>query len=255
MFFILSKTIGIFAQPLMVVAVLAIAGRLVGNAQWRRRLSLASIGLLIIFTNEFLSKEVIRLCEAPLVPMESLNGKTYEWGIMLTGVTSDHQDLRDRVYINSSPDRVNHSVMLYKKGIIRNILISGGSGRLGGDRYSEAEALHQVFVMMGVSPEHLRIEGESRNTHESAVAVVEMLAGTDPRQCLLITSASHIPRSIGCFRKEGFDCDVFPTDQKTSRRSFSIENLIIPSADALKRWEIFFKEITGRIMYAVVGYT
>jgi len=255
MFFVLSKTIGILAQPLMVVVVLVIASRLIRNRRWRKRLAVSSIVLLFVFTNDFLAKEAIRLCEAPLVPMASLTNKTYEWGIMLTGVTSSNKELRDRVYVNNSPDRVNHSVMLYKKGIIRKILISGGSGRLTGEWYSEAEALHQVFVMMGVSPEHIQIEGYSRNTHESAVAVARMLKGTDPRQCVIITSASHIPRSIACFRKEGFDCDVFPTDQKSEPRSYSPDNLLIPSADALKLWETFFKEITGRIMYSVAGYT
>ncbi len=253
MFFILSKTLGYLTRPLMVVALLALAGVVVKNSVWKKRLLTAALALLILFSNNFLSNEALRIVESPLVPLAFIT-KTYEWGIMLTGVTSDKKELKDRVYVTGSPDRVNHSVMLYKKGIIRKILISGGSGRLLGEEYSEAKALVSVFISMGVEPAHISVEGDSRNTHESAVAVAKMLKGTDPTTCLLITSASHMPRSIGCFRKEGFPCDVFPTDQKSGQREFYPDDLLFPSADAFVKWDIVFKELTGRITYWLAGY-
>ncbi|MFM7328612.1 MAG: YdcF family protein [Bacteroidota bacterium] len=253
MFFILSKTIGYLTRPLILVALMALAGWLLKNPVWKKRLLTSALVLLLVLSNSFLSNEVLKLVESPLVPLASIT-KTYEWGIMLTGVTSDKKELLDRVYVSGSPDRVNHTVLLYKKGIIKKILISGGSGRITGDAYSEARALVAVYTSMGVDPAHIAVEGDSRNTHESAVAVAAMLKGTDPATCLLITSASHMPRSIGCFRNEGFDCDVFPTDQKSGLREFYPDNLLFPSADAMVKWDIVFKELSGLLMYRLAGY-
>jgi uncharacterized SAM-binding protein YcdF (DUF218 family) len=254
MFFLLSKTLNYLTQPLVVLVLLWVISIFIKSTKWKKGIRITVISLAILFTNDFLSNEVARLYETPITPIADIK-KQYQWGIVLTGVTSTNKILNDRVYVVSSPDRVNHSFMLYKKGIIKKILISGGSGQLLDDSYSEAQQLHGLYLSMGVDSTDLLIEGKSRNTRESAVAVKEILDGTsNPAECLLITSGYHMPRSAACFRKIGWDCDTFSTDIKFHKREFTPDVLLIPKPDALLVWNAMVKEWVGLIAYKLSGY-
>ncbi|MFZ9980916.1 MAG: YdcF family protein [Cyclobacteriaceae bacterium] len=256
MFFFLSKTIGYLIRPLLVVTLLFLLHFMVKKESLKKWSLYSALLLLFIFSNSFISNEAIRLFEASPIPISDLSKRSgpYEWGILLTGVTSGNRELKDRVYINTNADRVNHTVMLYQKGLIKRILVSGGTGKLINPDHIEAVELKKVFVYMGVRESDLLIEGESRNTHESAVAVSRILKNEKAGNCLLITSASHIPRAIGCFRNEGLACDVFPTDMRFHERQFTPDELLIPGTDALLTWEEIFKETAGLIAYKIAGY-
>lgn len=254
MFFFLSKTLNYLTQPLVVLILLWVVSIFIKQVQWKKRIRITVISLCILFTNDFLTNEVIHLYETPVTPLSEIKMQ-YEWGIVLTGVTSTNKVLNDRVYVTSSPDRVNHSFMLYKKGIIKKILISGGSGQLLDDSYSEAQQLQGLYLSMGVDSVDLLIEGKSRNTHESAVAVKELLHDTiNAKDCLLITSGYHMPRSAACFRKIGLDCDTFATDIKFHKREFTPDVLLIPKPDALLVWNALVKEWVGLLAYKLSGY-
>jgi len=254
MFFFLSKILSYLTQPLTIVCLLGIASFFIRKDKWKKRLRYAAIGLFLLFTNDFISNEVVRLYETPVTPLSEIK-KQYEWGIVLTGVTSTNKVLKDRVYVSSSPDRVNHSLLLYKKDIIKKILISGGSGKLLDPNYSEATELYSLYRIMGVDSADLLIEGNSRNTHESAVAVKKMLEGkTKPEDCLLITSGYHMPRSKACFKKLNWNCDVFATDIRFHEREYTPDSWLLPKSEAIVNWNALFKEWVGLVAYWVSGY-
>ena len=254
MFFFLSKTLNYLTQPLVVLALLWGISIFIKHTTWKKRIRITVIALIILFTNGFLTNEIVRLYETPVTPLSNIK-KKYEWGIVLTGVTSLNKPIDDRVYISSSPDRVNHSFMLYKKGIIKKILISGGSGLLLDSAYSEANELVGIYRMMGVDSADLLIEGKSRNTYESAVAVQNILRSmAKPENCLLITSGYHMPRSIACFQKAAWPCDTFATDTKFHKREFTPDELLIPKPDALLIWNSLIKEWVGLFAYKLSGY-
>lgn len=254
MFFILSKTLNYLTQPLVVVFVLFITSYLLRVTRWKKRVRYLAITFTLIFTNDFIANELIGLYETPITPLSQIQ-KQYEWGIVLTGVTATNKVLKDRTYVSSSPDRVNHSFLLYKKKVIKKILISGGSGKLLEPGYSEAHELFSMYVMMGVDSSDLLIETESRNTHESAVAVKKILDRiTIPENCLLITSGYHMPRSNACFKKVGWDCDTFSTDIRFHKREYTPDVLLLPKPEAMGTWNAIIKEWVGIAAYWVSGY-
>ncbi len=254
MFFILSKTVSYLFHPLSIIFILIIVSFFLKPFIWKMRLRYLAIGLMVLFTNDFITNEVIRLYETPVTALSEIQ-KQYEWGIVLTGVTSTNKVLKDRIYVTSSPDRVNHSFLLYKKKVIKKILISGGSGQLLDPTYSEANELYSMYVLMGVDTADILIEGESRNTHESAVAVKKILDGiTQPENCLLITSGYHMPRSKACFKKAGWNCDVFATDIRFHEREFTPDAWLLPKSEAINTWNALFKEWLGLVAYWVSGY-
>src|SRR6185295_19056991 len=109
------------------------------------------------------------------------------------------------VYFGRGADRVTHTVQLYKLGLIQQILVSGGSGLLVREEEPEANKFKRAMVMMGVPDSVIMLENQTRNTYESAVAVRPMLDSLhmEAKDCLLITSAFHMRRSLACYRKAG----------------------------------------------------
>lgn len=253
MFFILSKTLGYLAKPLVIIVLLFISSLALRSKVWKRRFFIAALTLLLFCSNEFISNEVMRLWELPPTPFSEIK-KNYEVGILLTGVIKSNFSPNDRVYFHRSSDRVTHTLQLYTLGHIKKILISGGSGTIL-ERSKEADELSLVLQMMGVPKEDLIIENQSDNTYQSAIAVKKMIEGTyTPDECLLITSGYHMRRSKACFKKAGLDVDTFTVDFLSNKRSFTPDVLIVPKIESLFNWQVLTKEWVGMIAYKMAGY-
>lgn len=133
-------------------------------------------------------------------------------------------------------------------------MVSGGSGRLIAIGEREADVIASALMLMDVPEEDIIKEGDSRNTHESAIAVKNMLAGKmNASQCVLITSGYHLRRSIACYRKAGFETDAFSVDIISHKRNFTLDSFI-PSPKALLVWQIIIREWMGMITYRLAGY-
>lgn len=209
--------------------------------------------MLLFFSNDFIANEVMRAWEVETRPIASL--KKYKLGIVLTGTTMNHFP-DDRVYFAKGADRVVHTVQLYKAGLLEKILISGGSGRLIGESEPEANKFRKVMVLMGVPDSAIMIENETRNTAESAQEVKKILeAGSfKASDCVLITSAFHMRRSLGCYRKAGIDLDSFSADFYSSVGDYTIDAFLIPKIEALSIWHKLAKEWVGFVAYKMAGY-
>ncbi len=253
MFFVLSKVLNVLTNPLVLVFGFFLVSIFHRNKKWKKRFFWTAFSLLFFFSNDFISNEVMHAWEIPAVPYADVK-KEYDWGIVLTGVTQNDKQPDDRVYFHRGADRVVHAVELYKRGIIKKIMISGGSGRLVTIERKEANEIFKVMVLMGVPEKDLAVENESRNTYESAVQVKELLQYGSDHAYLLITSAFHLRRAEACFKKAGFRVDVFSTDFYTHPRYFSPDVLFIPKADSIMIWQRLFKEWTGMVAYKFAGY-
>lgn len=240
-------------MPLVIISILFVAAALL-KKKWRKRCFISGLTLLLIFSNEFIANEMMALWEIPATPYQSVE-KKYSWGILLSGVAKAGMKPDDRVYFSRGADRVVHTVQLYKLGIIKKILVSGGSGRLLDIGERESNDLADAMVLMGVTPSDILIESDSRNTYESAVAVKQLLLNTtQPQDCILITSGYHMRRSLGCFDRQDWPMDSFSADFLSHPRSYTFDTLFIPKIDALLVWQHLIKETVGYISYKVAGY-
>lgn len=253
MFFILSKILNFLTNPLVFVLAFFLLSIFIKKPIWKKRSFWIGFSLLIFFSNDFIANEMMRAWEIPVTPYAEIK-KKYDWGIVLTGVTYNDKQPADRVYFQHGADRVVHTVELYKMGIIKKIMISGGSGRLITDGSKEADDLFRAMKLMGVPVQDMTIENESRNTYESAVNVKKLLKDEPAAEYLLITSAFHLRRASACFRKAGFEFDVFSTDFYTHPLYFTPEVFLVPTAGAIITWQKLFKEWTGIAAYKVAGY-
>ena len=252
MFFFLSKTVYFLAKPFTWIVLAFVLSIFIRRR--RKQLFGLGLGLLIFFSNPFISNAVMRIWEVDPRPIATL--PTYEVGIVLGGITTDKEP-RDRVHVPGSADRVLHAVQLYRQGKIRKILVSGGSGKLIKDQVSEAVLLARLLRLSGVRERHIMIESESRNTRENALYCAQVLNEHYPpadTEYLLITSAYHMHRAEACFRKVGLVVSPFGVDFRSDAPRYTPDLLLLPSVAAIESWEVVIREMIGILAYAVVGY-
>lgn len=254
MFFFLSKTLNYLVMPLTIVVVLLFASRVLRNSVWSKRLLWSGLILLFFFTNEFVANELMKRWEVDARAFDSMH--KYKVGIVLTGAAIPELKPDDRVYFAKGADRVIHTVQLYKLGLIERILVSGGSGRLISIQEREADRFREVMVLMGVPDSVILVEDWTRNTHESALAVKKILAeqGYRDQDCVLITSAFHMRRSMACYRKVGLVPDDFPTDFYAHQGVYYPDAFFVPKLDALIIWHKMVREWAGFTAYWIAGY-
>jgi uncharacterized SAM-binding protein YcdF (DUF218 family) len=254
MFFVLSKTVALLLMPLTLIVIFIVASLIVKRPKLKKLFFWTGFGLLLFFSNGTIANELIIWWELPATPYNEV--RPHKLGIVLTGTTIRKPFPDDRVYFSHGADRVTHTVELYKKGLIEKILISGGSGLLISEEEPEANKYRKVMLLMGVDSTDIIIENATRNTYESAVAVKPMLREMNytERDCILITSAFHMRRSLAVYRKAGLELDYFTTDFYSNPRTYYPDALFIPNAEALEIWQKLFKEWIGLAAYKVAGY-
>jgi uncharacterized SAM-binding protein YcdF (DUF218 family) len=112
----------------------------------------------------------------------------------------------------------------------------------------------EVLIAMGVKPEDIYLEEKARNTHENAVNTKQMLKPFMQERMVLVTSAMHMPRAEACYLKEGFLIDVFPADIKKKDTPSGILDQISPQERNLAKFAELVREITGYVIYRIVGF-
>ena len=85
-------------------------------------------------------------------------------------------------------------------------------------RGNEAEVALKLFESFGIARERLTPEDKSHNTVENALFSKALAAPKPGERWLLVTSAYHMPRAIGIFRRAGFAVEAYPVDWRTRGR-------------------------------------
>ena len=192
--------------------------------------------------------------EYKITPDERLS-KSYDVGIVLGGgmVTIDKR--YNRITFRTNTDRVLQAIALYKEGRIKKILLSSGSGKLVERYQNEARILKPYLVEIGIPETDILTDTLSNNTRQNALESAKILNKNYPKgKFLLITSAEHMRRAMGCFRKVGLDVTSYPTNVQTGPRKYYFDTLFIPNIEALGEWSGLTHEIFGYISYAIMGY-
>ena len=75
------------------------------------------------------------------------------------------------------------------------------------------EQWHRYAIAAGIEPQRIIVEPLSRTTYENANFTSSLLRPTPTARWLLVTSAAHMPRAVGSFRKAGFSITPWPLTQ------------------------------------------
>jgi uncharacterized SAM-binding protein YcdF (DUF218 family) len=256
LFYVLSKLFWFVADPQALGVLLVVLAALLALLG-RRRLSLAALlpgGLILVLISFTTLGAVLfapleeRFSRPPAPP--SVDGIVLLGG----GLDVDVSTATGTYAFNEAGDRYIEALRLARLYPTARILISGGVGALGGSGDGDATAGARFFTDMGIDPDRLILEPNSRNTAENA-AFSKPLADPQPGQTwLLVTSAFHMPRSVGVFRKVGFPVVPWPTDYRSPGRDHFALDMVMPSANAVLA-DTAVREWIGLLAYRVAGYT
>ena len=108
------------------------------------------------------------------------------------------------------------------------------------------------MAAFGIPRERLIIENKSRNTAENVAFRTRLASPRPGENWLLVTSALHMPRAVGLFRKAGFPVVAWPVDYRTSGRE-GIGLFRDSAADSLQNTTIGMREWLGLIAYRLSG--
>lgn len=259
MFYLLSKLLGALVQPTGLILLCLLAGLW----QLRRRRERAGRRLIVAATLAYLIGGVSPLAHILALPLENrfprpdlaAIGDAIA-GVIVLGGAQDTLVARSRqaVALTDAAERLTDPVALLRALPGRPLVFSGGGNQLLYDSVSEADVAKAFYDGLGIDPARIWLERDSRNTHENAVFTARLLRerGLAGRRFLLVTSAYHMPRSVGCFRAAGIDVVAWPVDYRTRGWS-DLWRLFAQPSDGLKRLDEMTREWIGLVAYRLTG--
>ena len=257
MFYSLSKIFWLFFQPVTIIFALVLIAFL---AIWRGMRGF-SMGLLALSLVTLFLAAYTTLGAVLLAPLEDRFVKPdampqHVDGIVVLGgyMNGEINAGRKGFELNSAADRIFEAMRLAKLYPDAKIIISGGEGAFFEESAKEADSTRQMLADLGFSGERYIFENNSRNTVENAAFSKELAQPKPGEVWLLVTSAYHMPRSIGCFRKAGFDVVAWPVDFKT-RVSERLALYLESPNEALSRFSVAMREWVGLAAYWLAGKT
>ena len=255
MFFVLSKTLGFLLLPTNFLIGIGFVGAILMFTRFAslgRKLVMAAVLLLVICGLSPLGNLLLYPLEQRFPPWDASRGAPD--GIIVLGgsIQADLSVAHGTPVVIGAPDRLIAAAALAHRYPNARILFTGGSAKLISNDAREADFAGAIFESLGIDKSRLIMERDSRNTLENAVFSKALVVPKEGERWLLVTSASHMPRSVGLFRKAGFAIEPYPVDWRVGGRGdiFNFTNIAI---DGLGRTDVAVREWMGLIAYRVTG--
>ena len=250
--FLAVKLASMVAAPTgLLVALAAIGLRL---HRWRLGRGILLLGVAGLVACWFLPLEVWaarpledrfpRIVEAP----EHVDGI-----IVLGGAIEDlTSEDRGTPSLTSAADRLTTLFILAKQYPAARLVFTGGSGHIEQGITNEAKFVRILLAQLGMDVGRVTFESQSRTTYENAV-LSRALVHPEPGQTwLLVTSAIHMPRSVGVFRRAGWDVLPYPVGYRTRDHLTALTGSL---GDKLSLLDWAAHEWEGLLAYWLAGET
>jgi uncharacterized SAM-binding protein YcdF (DUF218 family) len=257
LFFVLSKTIGIMLLPANLLIGIGLFGAILLVSRWAtlgRKLLVTSVVLLSICAFSPLGNWLLYPLESRFPPWNAARGAPD--GIVVLGgaIAPERSEAHGFAVFTDSADRMIATAELARRYPNARIVFSGGSANLISGDAREADYASAVFESLGVSKERLTMERRSRNTLENAEFSKALAVPKNGERWLLVTSAFHMPRSVGLFRKAGFAVEPYPVDWRMGGRE-DLWKFGTNLSGGLGRLDLGMREWIGLVAYWISGKT
>jgi uncharacterized SAM-binding protein YcdF (DUF218 family) len=193
--------------------------------------------------------------ESRFPPWDASRGAPDGIVVLGGGIDADPSAAHGEAAFSNSAGRIISAAMLAHRFPNARVLYSGGSANLLSDTSArEADFAAKVFEGLGIAGERLIIERESRNTFENAEFSKKLADPKPGERWLLVTSAFHMPRSVGIFRKVGFVVEPCPVDWQLAGEK-DLTHFPAQSEEGLQHTNLAVREWLGLIAYRLAGRT
>jgi uncharacterized SAM-binding protein YcdF (DUF218 family) len=257
MFFGISKILEAFTGPFdlaMAVGLVGLALALAGARRWGWGLCATAIVLLALGAYAPAGALLLRPLENRFPqPGQDLPPPA---GIIVLGGETDPElsAARHLPILAPQAGRLTAGAALARRFPQARLIFTGGSASLRDVADIEASAVSQLWLALGVPSQQMLFETQSRNTWENALFTRALIRPKPGETFLLVTSAYHMPRSMGIFRKVGFTVIAYPADYMTfgDSRDYAPFHLVYTNLDMLAA---ALHEWMGLIAYHLTGKT
>jgi uncharacterized SAM-binding protein YcdF (DUF218 family) len=260
-FFILAKTAGFFSAPSNLLITFGLIGLVLMTTRFARagrRLALTALVLLAFIGLTPFGNAIILPLEERFPPFDASRdaARSPPAGIICLGGALDTvvSTVRGEVALNEAAERMTAIAELARRYPQARIVFTGGSGRLIYDGVTEASLAARLFESFGIARERITLEDKSRDTDENARFTRDLVQPKPDERWLLVTSAHHMPRSVGAFRAAGFSVEAFPVDYRT-RGAIDMLRFFSTVGDGLRRTDTAMREWVGLVAYRLTGRT
>ncbi|MBL8565267.1 MAG: YdcF family protein [Hyphomicrobiaceae bacterium] len=260
MFYALSKIVYFFVQPSSLFAIAILAGLVLARSgRWGRSgrgLAFAGIAALAVAGLSPLGNALVLPLEQRFPALDTKAVPRDVAGLIILGGFEDSTGLSTRVELglNESAERLTESARLAIAEPRLKVVFTGGVGRLVGQGVSAADRIGDYLAAIGIDRGRMILETGSRNTFENAKLTIPLLKTSPGERWLLVTSAYHMPRAMGIFRRAGLDVVAFPVDYRTEGPK-DLWTCFTSIPAGLERVDLATKEWLGLVAYRLMGYT
>ena len=254
MFFAFSKALAFILTPSNFLMIIGLVGLMLVFCRWLRSglsfVAIAILGLAVAGWSP-LGPALLMTLEDRFPKQEIPSTIT---GIVMLGGAVDIHITRARgsEAWNDQAERITTVAELANRFPAARVILSGGSGHP--DAISESSIAKQALAAMGIPEDRIELETRSRNTCENASESAVTAQPKANEIWLLVTSASHMPRAVACFRAANFTVTPFPVDYHT-RGSEDLRRIQDSVVDGLADVDLATHEWTGLISYRIAGLT
>jgi uncharacterized SAM-binding protein YcdF (DUF218 family) len=254
MTFIASKLFWGIAAPANLLLLLLLAALFIMARSRRRR----GFGLAVVVALALLLAAILPVGQWLIAPLEDrfpvptvparVDGIIVLGGAVEPMISHAH----GQVALNDAAERLTTALALAQRHPEARLLLTGGDASvLPRPGEEEAELMRTLLIDLGLAPDRLLIEDRSRNTYENALFSRALVQPKPGETWLLVTSASHMPRAVGCFRQVGWPALPYPVDFHTEdepRLEFLLSGHLALLDLAAKEWVgLFAYRLLGRI--------
>src|SRR5579863_2865274 len=251
MFFAVSKIFWLFADPINFVLILGGVGLLLSLGLARRlgaALAATSILLMIVAGFSPVGSLLLRPLEHRFPPPPA--NIAAPTGIIVLGGAMDSglSEARGVPTLLPAGARLTEGVVLARRYPKARLIITSGMASISGRGIAEAPAVRDLWISLGVPADQITVEDKSRNTWENGTFTRALVHPKPDETWLIVTSAWHMPRAMGIFRKLGFNVIAYPVDYETygDSRDFQPPHLAL---DEMTRLENAMHEWIGLFAY------
>jgi len=260
MFFYIAKGLWFLLQPSTLIALLIAYGAILiwtGWARWGRRFVTVGAILLLLAGLSPLGNVLILPLEDRF-PRTNLDEPSQPTGFIILGGAEDRLVgmARHAPALNEAAERIVEGAILARRFPDAKIAFTGGDAGILYKSGSEAQGAAALLTAMGVAKDRLILEANARDTYENAVFLKNQLTEQGDlgpgKRWILITSAHHMPRAIGAFRKAQFDVEPWPVDYRT-RGEADLTRPFDKVSEGLRRVDVATREWVGLLAYWLTG--
>ena len=258
MSFVVSKIFWLLVQPSSLVMLLIASGAVLSATHrycrgGRRLLWAGVLGLALGGYSPLANLVVLPLEQRFPVPAIEPGSRTWSAIIVLGGAEVGRVGAsRGQLQLNEAAERVTEGLRLAHLLPAARLVFTGGAGSILQHEVPGAEHVARFWRDAGIAPERIVVEARSLTTWENAVETQRVLAPKPGERFLLVTSAMHMPRSIGVFRRAGFDVTAYPCDFRTGGGD-DATRVFDAFPNGFRRLDDAAKEWIGLLAYRLAG--